>query len=270
MKSLKNHLSLIIALLTILLTLQIFLSVEKAITAYEADLSENYSIIVISDQNISAKQLTQISPAIINSEEISAQQIVQRLQKEMKSKMIDLHKIILPHFYRIHLDHFPTPAEVDTLSQKLSSQPYIKRVENFSHNHSTIYKLLLLFKWVTMILAVSIFAVTTLLIIKEMHLWQFQHHDRMNIMALFGAPVWLRSAVLFRLAIVDAIIATLITSAIFITAYHYRWAQDQLSAINVHIELFNPFYDSLQLLGVALSLSVLLASLIVMGHKEEV
>jgi len=123
---------------------------------------------------------------------------------------------------------------------------------------------------VTVILAGAILAVTMLLIIKEMRIWQFQHRERMSIMALFGAPVWLRSAVLFRLAIVDALIATLLAIGTFFAVEYFGWARLPLSVINVHMPLFNALLDAPLLLGVALSLSIILASMIVMGHKEEV
>jgi cell division transport system permease protein len=121
-----------------------------------------------------------------------------------------------------------------------------------------------------MIFAVAIFTVTTLLILREMRLWQLQHHERMNIMALFGAPVWLRSAVLFRLAIVDALIATVLVFGAFMAAEHYGISKEALQMIGIQIPLFNPTHDMPILFGVAISLSIVLASLIVMGHKEEV
>ena len=57
--------------------------------------------------------------------------------------------------------------------------------------------------------------VTIFLIAKEMRIWQFKHSERMNIMGLFGAPVWLRSAVLFRLAIVDLIVVNFCDYTLF-------------------------------------------------------
>ena len=144
------------------------------------------------------------------------------------------------------------------------------RIETFAHQHDTVYRLLLLFKGVVVILAAVLFLVTSLLIIKEMRLWQFQHRERMNIMALFGAPVWLRSAVLFRLAIVDAIIASMLASAAFAVAVYYGWAERIPELIQVDVTLFAPLHDIPLLFGVSVSLSILLASMIVMGHKEEV
>jgi cell division transport system permease protein len=146
----------------------------------------------------------------------------------------------------------------------------ITRVEDFAKSHDTLYKLLLLFKSVVVLFAIAVFAVTSLLVMKEMRIWQFQHNERMSIMAMFGAPVWMRSAVLFRLSIVDAIIASLLAIATFTYADITEVGSEQLKSIGVDILLFDPLNDSILIIGVALSLSIILATLIVIGHKEEV
>jgi cell division transport system permease protein len=112
--------------------------------------------------------------------------------------------------------------------------------------------------------------VTILLIFKELRIWQFKHNERMSIMSLFGAPTWLRSAVLFRLAIVDALIASVITFAIFSYIASSSWVSEQLATIGIHIVVFDKLNDSLTALAVSVVLSVLLATFIVLGHKEEV
>lgn len=91
----------------------------------------------------------------------------------------------------------------------------------------------------------------------------------MTIMGLFGAAVWLRSAVLFRLAIVDALVATLIAFGIFYYFSFYPWVLEQFESIGIHVVVFNPIDDLIFLFGVAISISILLAMLIVIGHKEE-
>ena len=130
--------------------------------------------------------------------------------------------------------------------------------------------MLLLFKNIVFVFAISIFVVTSLLIFKELRIWQFKHSERMSIMGLFGAPVWLRSAVLFRLAIVDAIIATVFAIGLFMYIASSSFILSQFSSIGVDVVIFDIVNDSLILFGVATLLSVLLASLIVLGHKEEV
>ena len=119
------------------------------------------------------------------------------------------------------------------------------------------------------IFAIAIFAVTSLLVLKEMRIWQLQHNERMSIMAMFGAPVWLRSAILFRLSIVDALIASVLAIGTFSYASYLKVGDEQLRTIGIDVLLFDPLNDSSLIIGVALSLSIILATLIVIGHKEE-
>jgi cell division transport system permease protein len=187
----------------------------------------------------------------------------------MSKKNLDLLRITLPKFYRVYLNRFPTPEEITKLQKRLQSNAAIQRVEGYSQTHDTVYKLMLLFKDVVQIFSIAIAAVTSLLILKEMRLWQFQHADRMSIMALFGAPVWLRSAVLFRLAIVDAIIATIILCLAFFMIDQYGWMDVLLHTVGIDVQLFDFLGDSLRSLLIALGVSILLTLTIVIGHQEE-
>ncbi|MEA1920019.1 MAG: cell division protein FtsX [Campylobacterota bacterium] len=270
MKSFKNHLSLITALFTILFTIQIFVAVDRSIDSYEKELSKNYSLIVISSRSIKETQFQAVHPIVLKSEQISVDDVLKRLTSDMKQKNIDLLKISLPKFYRIHLKNYPSPMQIKNLNTALKKLPSISKIESFSQSHDTLYNLLILIKYIVIILAVAVFIVTSLLILKEMRIWQFQHMERMNIMALFGAPVWLRSAVLFRLAIVDAIIASILVIGTFIALNQQEWIHEQLHSVNISIDLFLPLSDGFILLQVALAVSILLASMIIMGHKEEV
>jgi cell division transport system permease protein len=92
----------------------------------------------------------------------------------------------------------------------------------------------------------------------------------MNIMGLFGAPTWLRSAVLFRLSIVDALIAFAISFVVFSYFSSSQWVHEQFENIGISVVVFDKVYDSLVMLVVSMIVSILLASFIVLGHKEEV
>jgi len=270
MKSLKSHFSLITALFSILITLQLFLSLERVITAYEHKLRDNYGIVVVTDSNLSDAYFKKADSLVKSVEPLSPKRMLQQLQQLAGDSDINLMTLDLPHFYRLRLTRFVTPEEAKALGKRLKREKAVLRVETFAQQHDTVYRMLQLFKGVVLVLAGVLFLVTSLLIVKEMRLWQFQHRERMNIMALFGAPVWLRSAVLFRLAIVDAIIASLLSVAAFLLVMYYGWVERVLELIQVDVALFAPAQDVPLLFGVAVSLSILLASMIVMGHKEEV
>ena len=166
--------------------------------------------------------------------------------------------------------HFPSPQEIERLTKNLLATKSVKKVENFSSNHDNTFKLLLLFKDVITVFSLSIFIVTILLILKELRIWQFMHNERMSIMGLFGAPVWLSSAVLFRLSIVDAIIASFITFIVFSYIESSLWISRQFESIGIEVVVFDKVEDFSLLFAIAMFVSVLLASLILLGHKEEV
>ncbi len=270
MRSIKNHLSLIIALFSIVFTMQIYIVIDRTVVAYENDLNNNYSVVVVTKKKMEPKTLVSLSPTITSAKEISTKEVLTNLQSQMKQRHIDLLKLSLPHFYALHLNHYPTPSELQTLRKRLERNAEITRIEDFAKSHDTIYTLLLLYKSISMLFAIGIFAVTSLLIIKEMRIWQFQHNERMSIMAMFGAPVWMRSAVLFRLAIVDAIIASLLAIATFSYADFTKVGSEQLRSIGVEVQIFELVNDGMLIVALALSLSIILATLIVIGHKEEV
>lgn len=269
MQSIKNHLSLVLALLSILFSMQVFIVAERSIEAYKVNLANNYSVVIVSKKSISNEDIKKINPLIATSTELTPDHVIKRLDSGIDAKNIELLKVTLPKFYKLSLSQYPTPQEIKKLTKDLKSNSAIKKVEDFSHTHDTTYKLLLLFKGVVSVFAACIFVVTTLLVFKELRIWQFKHSERMSIMGLFGAPVWLRSAVLFRLAIVDAVIASVLSYIIFEFIQKNDWIIAQFSNIGIEIIIFDSFGDFLKLSSIAIVLSIVLASLIVLWHKEE-
>ncbi len=270
MKSLKNHFSLIAALFTILFTVQVYQILERSINSYEESLRANYAIVVIANSALEEASIKSRFSLVRSLEQISPDKVIKRLEKDMDKTSLGLLRASLPKFYRLSLEHYPEPEEVDILSAQLKNMKEIKRVESFSQTHDQIYKLLLLYKGITQVFAIAIFVVTLLLIAKEMRIWQFQHAERMNIMALFGAPIMLRSAVLFRLAIIDAIISASLILAVFAFIENGTWVEHYFQDMNIHVDIFNYAKDSFLHYSIALTLSVVLSLLLIINHKEEV
>jgi len=270
MKSVKNHLSLVIALLSIFFSIQIFIIVDNSIHSYKKHLASEYSVVVVSQKKLNSNAIVSANKIISDISTLTPDNVIKRLNTGMSAKNIELLKLTLPKFYKIRLKHYPTPSEINVLTNKLLKNSDIMKVENYSHNHDSTYKLLLLFKTVISVLSLSVLIVTILLIFKELKIWQFKHNERMNIMGLFGAPTWMRSAVLFRLSIVDALIASALSFLLFSAIASDAWVLEQFEYIGITVTIFDPLYDSLTLTAIAVLLSIILASLIVIGHKEEV
>ena len=270
MKSFKNHLSLIIALVSILFSIQVFNIVDRSINAYKEKLTKNYSLVIVSQNKLLPKELKAQVPNIADVIELSPEHVIKKLNTKISKNNMELLKATLPRFYKLKLNEYPSPQEIEKIRKELLKIKSITKVESFSSTHDTIYNLLLLFKTVISVLAFAILIVTILLIFKELRIWQFKHNERMSIMSLFGAPTWLRSAVLFRLAIVDALIASAITFVLFSYIASSSWVHEQLQTIGIQIVVFDKVDDSLSALAISVLLSIFLAAFIVLGHKEEV
>lgn len=270
MQSIKNHFSLIIALLSILFSVQAFIVTDRAILSYKENLASNYSLVIVTKKVIPNDVIKNTNALIAQVSPLTPDAVIQKLHTGMDKKNIKLLKLTLPKFYKLKLFHYPNPSELESIKKQLLRNKYITKVETFSHNHDTVYKLLLLFKSVINIFSITVFLVTILLIFKELRIWQFKHSERMNIMGLFGSPTWLRSAVLFRLAIVDAVVSSIIAFILFSYMASNFFVIEQFHYIGIDIVLFDPVDDFILLFGVALVLSVFLALMIVLGHKEEV
>ena len=270
MKSIKNHFSLVIALVSILFSIQVFIIVDRSINAYKENLASSYSVVVVAQVKMEDSQIKSLNPLIEETTELSPDNVLKRLDTKIDTRNMELLKIALPKFYKLKLTHYPTPQEIDGLTKNLLKHKSVTKVENFSHNHDNTYRLLLLFKDVITVFSISIFVVTTLLILKELRIWQYMHNERMSIMGLFGSPIWLSSAVLFRLAIVDAIVSSILTFVLFSYLSTSKWIMEQFNSIGIDVVVFDKVGDFSVLFGIAMFLSILLAMLIVIGHKEEV
>ncbi len=268
MKSIKSHLSLTIALFSIIFTIQLFTVILGLIEAYEEKLKNNYAMILISHAKIDKSSLSHVSQDIIDLKPITSDEILNELSSDLDKQQQTLLKATLPNFYELKLGHFPNPNEIQQIKKALLSIKGITKIESFSNRHDQIYKLLLLMKWVVNIFGVLILTVAILVILKEMRLWQFEHKDRMQIMALFGSPIWLRSAVLFKFAIFDAIFATIIVLGTYLYIQQHPLIVELLKSIDLSIVMIHPLHDGMILLGIALATSLTLAlSLVFQRHS---
>lgn len=270
MQSIKNHISLVLALVSILFAVQTLIVTNRAIDAYENNLKEKYSIVVVAKKALDEKKIKSKTQLIDKVVEISIDSAIKKIDPSMSQKNRELLKLTLPKFYKVSFSKYLTSNEIERVIKQLKQIKDIKQVEDFKAVHDVTYKLLILFQIVVEVFSIVVFVITSLLIAKELRIWQYIHNDRMNIMGLFGAPKWLSSAVLFRLAIVDAIISSILIFIVFSYIAQNQWLIEKLKTIDIEIAVFDYVNDFSILFGTAFGLSLLLASAVVFGHKEEV
>jgi len=229
----KNHLSLIFALIVMLLSIQSLSTLTKLSNEYEQKITKNYSIIIVCYTKTTLKELQKISPHIKSIAQITPDKVINSIKKGVSATNLALLKSTLPKFYRLKLDFYPSKKELEKLKKSLEKNKNISRVESFAKTQNIIYKMLILNKTIIGIFAVLVFLIAVLLVIRQMEVWRLKHSQRMKIMAIFGAPLWLRSAMLFRLAVVDSVIASVFVGGVFYYLSYSKEIKTYLEALSI-------------------------------------
>lgn len=260
MSYLKSHVTLILALSSILLTIFLFTIFNKILKLYEKNIVNNYSLVIVSTSKIENLNYEEIDS--IKQIDISKQ--IEKMKQEYKN--IDFSKIDLPYFYKLKLKKFPSPSELQIITQKLKNKPFIKRILTHSSSQEKIYNLLMLLKTITKTSMIITSILGFLLIIKQLEVWKLLHSERMYIMELFGAPFWLKGAALFKIAIIDSIFAILITLAIIYFITHSIIFSHLIQSLNISLEI-NYLQIFSYLFIISFSISLISSIIVVMSKK---
>ena len=223
MKFIKNHLMFILPLMAILLGIEFYLVFERTTKTYEKGLTEGYSMLVVTKDPVELSTFQALNKHISSSEKLKRDTIVSEVAKGVNKSTSEAILKALPYFYNIGLDTYLHSSGLEEIKKDLETDPNIKKVETFGGSYNSSYKLFSFIKFTLKIFIVFMTIVSLFLIIKQMEIWKYAHKERMQVMEIFGAPMMLRSGVLFKVALIDAFFSTLLVSAIFFYLKFY-WA----------------------------------------------
>lgn len=268
MKSLKNHLSVIFPIIVILLSLQFSISLERIVKDYESRLAEDYSIIVVSIKKLDEKSVKGDISDFKSLRLMSSKKVLDKLQGDISSKNISLLQEALPKFYSLKLTSFPSNERLGEIAKRLKNYPTVTKVETFSKTHDKIYKIFVIAKSTSFIFTGLIFVISLLLILKQMRIWVYEHKERMDIMTLFGAPFWMKSAFLYRMVVIDSIIATCIVVGIFYAMPYIESVSILFTNLDIVIPKISILFDGGFLLLTALVFALFSVSLVMLRIKR--
>ena len=144
---LRQHLSLLVPLLTLLFSLQCLLILERTVATQERTITQKYAIGItatnplsleaIQSKVVEARALTPLDP----------REALTRLTKGVEEgAIVELSKQ-LPYFYSLSLEHFPSVERLGIIEAVLRKNPDIIAVDTFSKRHSENYMLLSFIKF---------------------------------------------------------------------------------------------------------------------------
>ncbi|MBN2965243.1 hypothetical protein JWV37_10660 [Sulfurospirillum sp. T05] len=269
MKSLKNHFSVIFPLIVLLFSFQFTRGLEVIVAEYETRITNEYSIIVVASKALEEADIARSVPSLKAMEEVSPSVILDRLKGDISTQNLSLLQLSLPKFYNLKLSSFPSAKALSKIKSDLERMDFISRVETFAKTYDTIYRILVIAKSMAYVFMGLIGVISLLLMLKQMRIWVLEHKERMDIMTLFGAPFWMKSAVLYRLAVVDSFLATCFVVALFYVMPSVPEIASAAAAIDVIIPAIEPLKEGGTLLGISLFFALVSVSMVMLKVKRE-
>ena len=244
----------ILPLMAILLGIEFYLVFERTTNTYEKGLKEGYSMLAVTKKPMELTDFQALNEHISSAEKIKRESIVSEVAKGVSKSSSKEILAALPYFYNLGLDSYLHTSGLEKIKTDLESDANIKKVETFGSSYHSSYRLFSFIKLILKVFIVFMAVVSLFLIIKQMEIWKYAHKERMQVMEIFGAPMMLRSGVLFRVAFIDAIFSTMLVSGIFFyTKFH--WAAG--SGIDIMVQNQEALFK-LSDIGILLASSVLI------------
>lgn len=269
MKSFKTHFGVIISLIALLFSMQFGIFIANLTKIYGQSIQNEYNIVLVSKKEIDFSKISDENQQIASIESIKTDNVIAKLKDKLSDQSMQALSANLPKFYNIKLKFFPNSDELKQIEENLKKIGEVSKIEVFQKTHDEIFKILLLLKWLVCGFAFLIVLLGLMLIYKQMRIWIFEHRQRIEIMELFGAPFFLKSEKLYRMAIMDSII-----SAFVVIAFYYFLPQSEIfmSATTLIVpfdKVINLPNDALMLLGSALLISLIAVTLVMIKVESE-
>ena len=264
MKSIRDHLMFILPLLAMLIGVEFILIFNRVTTNYEQKLKDEYAILVVSKKELTTPMVRALSEKIDSVEPMNREEIAKEVTSGMQDTAMVAIMKDLPYFYRVHLTSYLSLDELKEIKEKLKTLDRVLNVEIFGESYHSKHTMFKLVKVILNIFIIMLFVVSIFLVIKQMEVWQLAHKERMQIMEIFGAPMMLRSGILFKIAFIDAIIATLLNVAIFVYISNSWAKRSEIEFLQNNQGLLINFTDFLIMLVTAIiivSISVFIVAI---------
>lgn len=268
MKSLKNHLSVIVPLFILLFSYQFVITLEKTVNNYEKTLAGEYTIVAVAFSNLDEYEIKQQVKVVDTVSEISKDKYLEKLKSNLSNADILVLKATLPKFYSIKLKSLPTKSELSEIAEKLKKIKNVKKIETFQRTFGKFHQFLKLTKSISSVFTLFIFIISFLLIIKQMEIWTLQHKERMYIMGLFGAPFWMKSATLYKSVTIDSLIAAFLVGLLYYVFPKLDSFKFIVEEVGIKIAPFDMFNDSLMLILVSILISLFSVTTVILRQKK--
>lgn len=269
MRFIKTHISLIFPLVAILLGLEFFIVFDRTTDSFEKSLKNGYSMMVVSKNEMSIDDFKAWDEHIEQVIELEKNKILKKLKMDKSTVNQKKFEASLPSFYSLKLDKYLTVSELKEVKSNLKKSDNILSIESFQSAYQSKYELFSFIKFAFQTFIVFMSIIGFFLIVKQMEVWNFLHAQRMKIMEIFGASLFLRSKVLINMALIDAVVSAVITSIIFYVIQNIWIRGSHMEILKENVNSIFSFTDIFILLFASIAVVMIAVYLVVINVKGE-
>lgn len=255
-------------MMAILLGIEFLLVFDRTTSSYEERLREGYSMFIVTKQAMSLEEFQNLNRHISQSEKLDKDKLAKQISAGISQGNAEEILKSLPYFYNLKLDGYLSEQLINAIKKDLEQSPSIKRVETFGNSYKENYQLFSFIKFLLKIFIGFMTIISLFLIVKQMEIWRYTHQERMQVMKIFGASLMLRSGVLFRVAMIDAVISSTVTSSLFIMLKYRVSEGSHMEILSQKQDLLFQVTDSLILLSISILIVIISVSIVVFSHRE--
>ena len=238
MNTLKRHFSLLIPLITMLFSLQCLLILERIVAKQEQFITQKYAIGITAKKPIT---FDSIRSKIVEAKELSElnpKDSIAKLTKDINDTNLTNLTRQLPYFYSLSLEYFPSTERLSVIEAVLKKNSNIISVDTFAKRHLENYTLLSFIKFSVITFAIILAVISFMLMLKQIEIWRYVNKDKMEIMDIMGANIWIRNRSLFKLALIDSFLASFFIMLLVFYIANLQITLDTLQALNIGLGIF--------------------------------
>jgi len=228
-------------------------------------------MLVVSKDEMSIDDFKAWDSHVFKVSEIEKSKIVKRVNSAFDKSASKNKKLQdkMPNFYSIKLNSYLNQIELEEVKRNFLKSSKVTRVETFDTLHQSNYGLFSFIKFSFSTFIVFMTIIGSFLIIKQMEVWNYMHSQRMKVMNIFGASLFLRSKVLINMALIDAILSAILASFIFYFIQRSWIRNSNITIIKDNVDKLFSFSDVFILIASAMIIVLTAVTLVVINVKEE-
>ncbi|OPX27109.1 MAG: hypothetical protein B1H07_02645 [Campylobacteraceae bacterium 4484_166] len=211
MRVISRYLSFMIPLVFMLLSYELYITLDRSVSAYKQKVTDNYTIVIISQDKLTNNHIDNLSINYNKLKELSKDEIIDSFKKQLSDESLQVLIKELPYFYKLYLNEFPNKKQLKAIQNELKTISQVIDVEVFSKKHNQQFSMFLMLNNFIAIFFIVVMIFSILMILKHIKIWFYEHKEQIYIMQLHGANIFYYSKELIFTAFVSAVLASIIT-----------------------------------------------------------